>query len=219
MRVIVLDLDDTLFPEHDYVRSGFEAVDHLIRLSFGSTGFLQHAWSFFIAGYRRKIFDAALERMHLPVERNVISGMVAVYRSHIPCISLFSDAESFLDRHFCKYPLCILSDGALSSQFHKYNALNLDRWCEAQVFTDLFGKDTWKPAAEGYQKVESKFPQATHFTYIADNPIKDFITARRRGWSTIRIRRKGCQHYGFIADIDYDAHHTVHTFDEVDLLL
>jgi len=57
--VVVFDLDDTLYLERDYVRSGFRAVDAWLA-SRGILGFFGEAWANFENGLRGKAFDRAL---------------------------------------------------------------------------------------------------------------------------------------------------------------
>ena len=56
--VVVFDLDDTLYLERDYVRSGFRAVDAWLA-SRGILGFFGEAWANFENGLRGKAFDRA----------------------------------------------------------------------------------------------------------------------------------------------------------------
>jgi len=44
---IVLDLDDTLYLERDYVRSGFKAVDQWLRMHKSFNDFYEEAWRLF----------------------------------------------------------------------------------------------------------------------------------------------------------------------------
>jgi len=50
--VVVLDMDDTLFLERDYVLSGFAAVDAVVAKEHGLKGFSESAWRLFCAGVR-----------------------------------------------------------------------------------------------------------------------------------------------------------------------
>ena len=54
--LFVFDLDDTLYPERDFVRSGFLAVDEQVRARLGREGFLKTARARFERGERGKIF-------------------------------------------------------------------------------------------------------------------------------------------------------------------
>ena len=53
-RVVVFDLDDTLFPERQYVLSGFRAVDMWLKEAHGLIGFYDHANALFNEGHGQR---------------------------------------------------------------------------------------------------------------------------------------------------------------------
>jgi putative hydrolase of the HAD superfamily len=59
-RALVFDLDDTLYPERDFVLSGFQAVSGWLRLQGGVEGFYDRALATFERGVRGRIFDEVL---------------------------------------------------------------------------------------------------------------------------------------------------------------
>jgi len=213
--VIVFDLDDTLFPERDYVMSGLAAIDWLLISQYGWSGFQQTALTLFDKGFRDKLIDRSLHELGVPWTGELIHALVNVYRSHWPRIGLFDDAFLLLQRLNSRHALAVLSDGPLISQVNKARALNTDRWCTVHVFTDLWGREHWKPAEKGFRHIQNLFPGHRQFVYIADNPIKDFVTARALGWKTIRIKRKS----GLYSDVQIQDSHsadlTISTFEEL----
>jgi len=76
--VLVFDLDDTLYPECDYVRSGFAAVDRWLREHRGVTGFSEIANAHFRGGRRGNIFDLSLEELGLPRDPALVSRITGV---------------------------------------------------------------------------------------------------------------------------------------------
>jgi putative hydrolase of the HAD superfamily len=50
IKIIVFDVDDTLFPEREFVRSGFQAVGEWILNKYAVRGFFEIAWKFFVPG-------------------------------------------------------------------------------------------------------------------------------------------------------------------------
>jgi putative hydrolase of the HAD superfamily len=69
------------------------------------------------------------------------------------------------------------------------------------------GKEFWKPHASPYEQVMKKFSCAGgECVYIADNPKKDFVTARKLGWQTVRVRRAGGEHSLVTLSPEYEAH-------------
>src|SRR5262245_30522232 len=90
-RTIIFDLDDTLYREHEFVFSGFRAVDLHLE-SRGVKGFGELAISLFVDGQRGNVFDSALTRLSIEPERSFVSSLVEVYRSHLPTLTLLPDA-------------------------------------------------------------------------------------------------------------------------------
>ena len=90
---IVLDLDDTLYAERDYVRSGFDAVGSYVAEHLGISNFGQYCWERFLAGERGHLFDSALTALQGSAHRETVDQLVHVYRTHRPQIRLYPDAE------------------------------------------------------------------------------------------------------------------------------
>jgi putative hydrolase of the HAD superfamily len=74
-------------------------------------------------------------------------------------------------------------------------ALDLDRFFDAIVFTDDLGREAWKPSPEPFVIIADRLGiRAPEAVYIADNPLKDFLGPRSLGMRTIRIRFEGGYH-------------------------
>ena len=58
---VIFDLDDTLYLERDFARSGFVAAGDWLRGEIGSAGLTEVCQEMFEAGRRTRIFDEALE--------------------------------------------------------------------------------------------------------------------------------------------------------------
>ena len=189
--LIVFDMDDTLFPEKEFVKSGFLAVDSFLKSELSICNFFEKAWSDFNSGRREYIFNKVLDDIYSGTEKGkLVDKMVHVYRSHLPSIKLYSDAEWAL-KHYSKYTsLALLSDGYLETQKNKAKMLDIRPYIEKFYFTDQWGKQCWKPSDCAFKKVEHDFKlKFESYTYIADNPIKDFIAPKIMGWNTICIKR------------------------------
>lgn len=208
LEVVVLDVDDTLYLERDYVRSGFEAVGvHLERVA-GVSGLAAAAWDEFERGARGDVLDRALERLGAAGVRPV-AELVAIYRAHAPAIELLADAARFLGRvRAARLRTAVITDGPAVSQRRKLAALVPDLAPDdpAVVVTDELGPGLGKPAHEAFRAVE----RATgcvgeRLVYVADNPHKDFIAPRGLGWRTVRIRRPDGLHAGVDSGDDVDV--------------
>jgi putative hydrolase of the HAD superfamily len=193
--VVVFDVDDTLYLEHDYVRSGFHAVDAWATESLGIHGFEKLAWTAFEDGVRGSIFDAALIGCGLEPTPELIARLVGVYREHTPAIGLLPDAAACLGALKGRARLAVVSDGPLQSQLAKVRALGLEALVDEIVLTEELGAGFGKPNPRAFELVEERLGAAGGAcVYVADNPAKDFDGPAGRGWRTVRIRRAGGLH-------------------------
>jgi putative hydrolase of the HAD superfamily len=192
VELVVFDLDDTLYLERDYVRSGFKAVDAWLYKARGIEGFFEAAWCAFEQGKRGTIFNEALKQLRVGSNAQLIESMVEVYRAHVPEIFLAGDAENCLQRLRGLKRMALISDGALKSQQAKVSALRLNDFIEYLVLTDALGKEYRKPSKKPFEAVQNHFQvSCDHCVYVADNPQKDFMGPRALGWRTVRITRSG----------------------------
>lgn len=189
----VLDIDDTLYLERDYVRSGFCAVGLWLAENRNVEDFSERAWDLFETGARGNIFDTVLEDLGI-FNKDFINELVHLYRAHYPDISLQSDAMKFLKR-YKRDDLAIITDGYSCAQWAKIRALNLEQYVDKIIITDDWGKEFWKPNPKAYALAQGgRSPEEC--VYIADNPLKDFDVPAKLGWATsVRIRRKESLHY------------------------
>ena len=194
---LVFDIDDTLYLERDYVRSGFRAVGEWIRENQGVESFFEEAWKEFESGRRREIFNAALLKFGIVPSHELIQALLSVYRSHNPEITLLPDSEECLRRVAGKAFIGIISDGAVVGQQMKVARLGLPARCDHIILTESLGVEYSKPHPRAFmemQKLANCAPEAC--VYVADNPVKDFVSPRKLGWRTIRVRRPTGIHCG-----------------------
>ena len=195
-RVIVLDLDDTLYLEREYQLSGFEAAGRHLEETRSVGALAVLASRLFEEGVRQRVYDEALERLGIR-DAALVQELVEVHRSHRPIISLLPDARRFLARaRALGLGLALLSDGFLVTQRRKVAALGLEGVLDPVVLTDAWGRDKWKPSEHGFREIMSaRGGGPDEYVYLADNPAKDFLAPNRLGWRTIRIRRPHGEHF------------------------
>lgn len=200
-RLVILDLDDTLYPEADFVRSGHRAValaawrDHRIDIE-------PELRRRFAAGQRGDTLTAALHALEVPFSPDYVERvLVPAYREHTPQISPHVDARPVLTELRARgHVLALLSDGWAAVQRGKLAALGLADLFAAVMFTDELGLDAWKPSTRGFEALLRQLGvEAQDGVYIADNPAKDFIGPRRLGMQSIRIMRPGGEHAAALA--------------------
>ena len=193
LRAVIFDLDDTLYPEASYVASGFRAAGAALAAQHGVAGFAAMATAVASEGFAGKVFDEALRR--LGADTSLAPFCLAAYRAHRPEIELFPEADEALRALRPRFALGVLTDGWLEVQTQKVAVLGLAARVDAVVCTDAFGRAHWKPASTGYEAIaEALRVQHTACAYVADNPAKDFITARALGWRTVQVARPGQTH-------------------------
>jgi putative hydrolase of the HAD superfamily len=191
VRFIVFDLDDTLFPERQYVHSGFRAVSAYLH-DKGVVGqdLFPAMWRWFNAGEHSKVFNRVLEEYGIVPQKNLIDALVTVYRIHRPEIALYPDARTTLAYFHDRKPLALLSDGYLQTQTAKLETLGIRRYFSAIVLTDQLGRACWKPSPAGFEEImQTLGGDPAAYVYIGDNPKKDFTAPHRLGWQSIRVRR------------------------------
>ncbi len=212
--VIVFDLDDTLYPERDFVISGFKAVGDWLFATHQIAGCYQELIKLFESGVRETTFNQALINLNANDDLNIVQEMVSVYRNHLPTILLPQESIDILTTLKSHTHLAIITDGYAKTQRNKIKALQLDTYTDFIVYSDDWGRENWKPSALPYQVVENHF-SAAKYTYIGDNIKKDFVTAKQLGWHTIQIIKQTGEYTGITLPENYHAHHCIHHLDEI----
>jgi len=201
---VVFDLDDTLYDEIDYCRSGFASVAEFLvyRASSISAGRLtaEHQasaedifdvlWKQFHAGNRKNTFNTALDELGIEYDDNLIQELINIYRNHVPKITLPDDSRDVLSQLSSKYTLALLTDGFLPAQQLKVQALGIERYFKCIIYTEQLGREFWKPSPVGFEKLMRTLnARAENIAYIADNEKKDFIAPNKLGFLTIQVIR------------------------------
>ncbi len=180
--VIVFDLDDTLYNEIDYVRSGFTEVASYL----GDKKYFDFLWEDFLKNGSGKNFDKLLLVFKLKENKN---KLIEIYRFHKPDIKLNIDAKKLLNYlNEKKIPKALLTDGHYITQKNKFAALGLEKLIDFAVFTDYY--HTKKPDLKPFKIIMSHFSKEKDFYYIADNPQKDFVAPLKLEWKVIRYKNK-----------------------------
>lgn len=191
IRTVVFDLDDTLYPEREYVRSGYRAVEAFLRARRGvELPLADWLWGRFCSGRTSGAFDAMNEHFRLGLTREDLLDLVDEYRGHAPSIQPYPDVPGLLDQLGARYRLGLLSDGYLPAQRLKLEALGLGSRFEAIVFTEEIGRDAWKPSPTGFERIREML-DVPHdaCAYVSDNPAKDFLAPNALGWLTVQFHR------------------------------
>lgn len=206
IKILVFDLDDTLFPEREFVFSGFRAVGDWMFSQYAIPDFFEVAWKLFNQGKRGLIFNQALEQIGIEPKPDLIQQLIQVYRRHKPTIFLHEDAEWALNYFKSQKQLGLITNGFLETQQNKVRALGIESRFNQIVYCDSYGFENWKPSLIPYQKMmEITGFESQEYVYVGDHPHKDFIAAKKLGWTTVRICRDGGEYSTMAAEESHEA--------------
>ena len=222
LRAVVFDLDDTLYAERSYVFSGFQAVAVWAEKQLGipcDQGF-DELCRLFYAGSRGTTFNSWLAA-HDVAPPVWVPQMVQVYREHLPQIAPDPEALELLPRLRQRYRLGLVTDGYVSVQKRKLASLDIGSYFDAIVFSDELGPDSWKPSPQPFARVLQKLALAgQEAVYVADNPNKDFLGARKLTMRTVRIRRPdGVYRHLEPPSAEYAPDDEIHNLQDLESLL
>jgi len=140
------------------------------------------------------VFDAVLLESGKAATPELVSAMVEIYRTHKPSINLAQDALEALRELRQIATIAVISDGPITSQSRKAEALELESFADPILLTEIWGSQYRKPHPRAFQELQRHRP-AHVYVYVADNPLKDFAAPRQLGWVTVRVRRPGGLYY------------------------
>lgn len=219
---VVFDMDDTLYPEREYVLGGFQAVARWgeTKLGIESNEGFATLCSLFEEGVRGNTFNRWLEKYHL-MQDDLIPQLVQVYREHTPILHPFPQVPDMLKLLKRYYRLGLVSDGYLSVQERKFKALGLESLFDSVVFSDQWGREAWKPSPRPFHVVlQQLMVDAERAFYIGDNPLKDFLGARQAGMKTIWLHLPESEYGNKIPPTEeHKPDHIVYSLDELQHVL
>jgi putative hydrolase of the HAD superfamily len=177
-KIFVFDLDDTLYSERDFEKSGIEYVYNYFEI--------KHISLDSILNNRKNWIDQIIN----VTNKEITSQMVLdIYRYHLPSIELYKDSKVFLDMlisHGCE--MSLITDGRSITQRNKLKALGIESYFKNIVVSEEVNSE--KPSEFNFSLVmNNECPEK--YIYIADNPQKDFITPNKLGWSSICVLDRG----------------------------
>lgn len=215
VKVIVFDLDDTLYDEITYVKSGFMAVANVYMPQNPHAMFATMVQILERDG-RGKVFDNALKHFGFTSKKDVQKAL-GIYRNHIPKICLNEDAREILS-HYKNTPLYIVTDGNKLVQERKVKALGLEKFVKKAFITHRYGTIHAKPSPYCFEKIALlEGVKNEEIVYIADNVNKDFIGIKKLGFQSVRISQ------GMFKDAqkppEYHANITIDSLKELKKLL
>jgi putative hydrolase of the HAD superfamily len=220
---VVFDLDDTLYDEIEYYKSGFRAVARIVAETQGlgdEKKLYDVLWSLFSKGNHTTTFNMAFEQLGLACDDKFIGSAVQSFRLHRPLMALPAGTENVLKTLYEKYTLALLTDGYLPAQRLKVQALEIEKYFRCIIYTEELGRKYWKPSTAGFEKIlETLKIKGKNCVYAADDLTKDFIAPNKLGFGTIQLIRPNGIHHGKAPDEDAKPKYVIKSLDELPKLL
>lgn len=165
---IVFDLDDTLYSEKQYVRSGYKKIAEYLGNKEAET----KLWDYFLKGM--PAIDAYLEEINEEKEKETCLN---IYRTQIPEISLYQGVTELLQSLKEKrVKIGIITDGRVEGQRNKISVLGLEHLVDDIIITDeLGGIQFRKPNDISFRIMQCRWRiPFEEMVYVGDNLAKDF---------------------------------------------
>lgn len=185
-KIIVFDLDDTLYKEIDFLKSSYRSIAKQIYNNIGINPFNEMMDWYYL---KENVFNNLRLKYALTETQD---ELLVAYRSHFPNLELSSSNQALLERLSSKndVTLGIITDGRTLTQNNKIKALKLNYFIDIDniIISEKFGSE--KPNPLNYTFFVNKYPDSEYY-YIGDNFKKDFICPNKLGWTTIALRDNG----------------------------
>lgn len=169
--LIAFDLDDTLISEREYLTSVFKV--------FAGRGY---------ASLPALLeYDNAYKAIDEIIDERFRESAVTLYRSgEIPTRPV-SGTESLLkDLSERGAVLAVITDGWSGRQRGKLAGAGLTGYFSFICISEENGNKD-KLTGEPFRLVDEHYPSLKK-VYVGDNPAKDFVRAKERGWKTVMVR-------------------------------
>ena len=183
---VIFDLDDTLYSEKEYVKSGYRQIAK----SFPDIENMeQKLWKAFQDG--KPAIDEVM-RSEGRLDRESKEKALWIYRNQVPEIHLYQGVREMLGRLNLTKKLGMITDGRPEGQRAKIEVLGISPFFDTIIITDELGGVQWrKPNPEAFRMIQKKwdFP-FEEIVYIGDNPQKDFIAPETLHMQSLFFRNK-----------------------------
>ena len=176
---VIFDLDDTLYSEKEYVRSGNKAVSDYLGGSYE-----ERMWRFFEDG--KPVIDELLKELGREGEKDTA---LSVYRSHKPDIHLYPGVVETIETLKARgIKVGIITDGRPEGQRNKLEALGLN--LDDVIITDeLGGIQFRKPCDIPFRIMMTRWRlNPAEVVYVGDNLGKDFQAPQQLGMKSLWFR-------------------------------
>jgi len=204
---IVFDMDDTLYPEVMYVKSGYKQVAQWIKENYAGlvadfevSDLETKLWSYFemhkpaIDELVGEVFgnkEAFIDLDGKPIDKDALKAkLLRVYREQKPQIAPYEGVISFLqDIKSRGIKIGMITDGRVDGQNAKIEALGIRDLFDDIIITDeLGGTQFRKPCDISFRIMQNRWRiPYEQIVYVGDNLSKDFIAPKQLGMQSIYV--------------------------------
>lgn len=188
LKAVVFDLDDTLYSEKEYIRSGYQAVARRLPEIDDAEAKLWKAFEDNKAAFDEVLKDEGIYTEEL---KNKCLGW---YRCHQPDIHLYDGVkEMLLQLKSNGIKTGIITDGRPEGQRAKINVLGLEKLVDVIIITDELGGIQYRKPCEKVFLLMKEYLDVEfgEMCYVGDNRKKDFVAGEKLGMRTVWVRNVG----------------------------
>lgn len=220
VRAYIFDVDDTLYEEKQFVRAAMSDVSRYLSEKYDAS--FDEIYDFCMnsieSGHRGRTFNMLCEEFSFDED---VDKIVDIYRSCETKLDLYDDAEELIGKIKEEgLRIGVITDGFSKVQRSKVAGLGLFEIADAVIisydYTDENGKPLCKPNTKVYEMCLEKLGvKPEESVYIGDNPLKDFVGARKLGMKTVHIKRKGSMFENEVPEPGFEADFMIEKLTEL----
>ncbi len=187
LKAVVFDMDDTLYGEKEYVRSGYRQIAAILPQVQNAE---KKLWKFFEE--KKPAIDELLNTEGIDSEETKLE-CIKTYRFQKPEIHLYDGVKEMIQELKRKgIKIGLITDGRPEGQRAKIEALGLEELVDEIIVTDEFGGAEFrKPNPLAFETMKERLDvEYSEMCYVGDNINKDFIAPQKLGMHTIWFKNQ-----------------------------
>lgn len=188
-KVLLFDLDDTLFNEIEFHKSAIKNTSKLIAKKLNiESDTIYKKLEYYIKSKLTHIYQLLFSELNHQWTDDFLNEIIKSHREHYPKIALSSNTLEILESLSKKYRLGLITDGYKKTQENKIAALKIKPWFEFIWINDENNVINWKPSQFSFIQA-NKYFDVDYFdmVYIGDNIAKDFKAPNELGMLSIHV--------------------------------
>ncbi len=191
MRAVIFDLDDTLYPQSEWLAGAFEAVAEAAAIHGVDRAQMRSALDAALESGSDSghVIDRALE-LAAGDARVLVGELVRAFRGYLPGrLTPYPGVVEALETLAASVPLALVTDGDPPGQRGKLEGLGLARCFSVVVYSDDLGRHRRKPDPAGMIEALARLGErAEHVVAVGDRPDKDVAAASAARIRAVRVR-------------------------------